>query len=256
MPNLPPPKQLAAELCAAAEQRTPLEPFSTRYGSLSGSEAAAIRQAWLVLQLAEGRRPVGRKLGAVTRRWDGRAQVLECGWGYILDANLLLDGTSLPAAHLIQPRVEAEFAFLLAKDLSGPGIAAPQALAAIEGACAAFEIVDSRFRPKAPTLADAAADNGAHAYAVLGTRLVSPREIDLAAVGVKIEINGELKGSGAGANISGNPVHALVALANQQALHAGEIILTGSVAGAFPIQPGDQVRAEFDQLGAVTLAVE
>ncbi|MBI3666695.1 MAG: fumarylacetoacetate hydrolase family protein [Acidobacteria bacterium] len=243
-------------LIAAADQCAPIEPFSSKYGPLTLEQAAAIRQAWLYLKMAAGHRPRGKKIGAVERRWRSHAQALEPGWGHILDSTLLVDGTALPASHLIQPRVEAEFAFLLARDLAGPGVTAAHALASTAGVCAAFEVIDSRFRPKAPTKEDATADNAFHAYAVVGAQLVAPLDLDLAAFAVRLEINGEAKGTGSGANILGNPVHALVALANVVPLHGGEIILTGSVAGAFPIGPGDQVRAEFDRLGAITLKVE
>ena len=256
MPALPDAAQLAAELIAAAGQCAPIEPFSSKYGPLSSEQAAAIRQAWLYLKMAGGHRPRGKKIGGIDRRWRGHTQALEPGWGHILDTTLLVDGTSLPASHLIQPRVEAEFAFLLERDLAGPGVTAAHALAAAAGVCAAFEVIDSRFRPKAPTKEDATADNGSHAYAVIGARLVPALDLDLASCSVTLEINQEVKGSGAGANILGNPVHALVALANLIPLRGGEIILTGSVAGAFPIQPGDRVRAVFDRLGTITLNVE
>ena len=256
MISLPDAGRLADELIAAADQSKPIEPFSSQYGPLSAEQAAAIRQAWVERKVAAGHRVRGRKIGAVHRRWRGHAQVLDPMWGYILDSTLLVDGTGLPFSHLIQPRIEAEFAFLLAEDLAGPGVTAAHAMAATEGVCAAFEVIDSRFRPKAPTPEDAVADNGSHAYAVVGARLVSPLERDLAAASVSLEINGEVKGHGTGANIVGHPAHALAALANQQTLRAGDIILTGSVAGAFPIQPGDQVRAVFEGLGVATVQVE
>jgi 2-keto-4-pentenoate hydratase len=256
MSELPSPKQLAAELISAAERCAPVEPFSARYSPFNASHAVAVRQAWLVMQVADGRRLAGRKIGAVQRRWYGHAQSLEFGWGYILDSNLLLEGTSLPASYLIQPRVEAEFAFLLAKDLSGPGVTAAHALDAAAGVCAAFEVVDSRFQPRAPAPEDATADNGSHPNAVIGARRIPGGDLDLASLGVTLSINGEAKGAATGADVGGNPIHALAALANQQPLRAGEVILTGSIAGAFPIKPGDQVRAEFDRLGTVTLAVE
>jgi 2-keto-4-pentenoate hydratase len=254
--NLPDPSELAAQLIEAAEHSKPIEPFSSEYGPLAPQQADAIRLAWLGLKVAAGHRPAGKKIGAVHRKWRGHAQVLDPLWGHILDSTLLVDSTELPFSNLIQPRIEAEFAFLLARDLAGPGITAAHAITATAGVCAAFEIIDSRFRPKAPTPEDAIADNGSHAYAVIGTRLVSPLDRDLASVRVSLEINGEVKGTGTGANVVGHPVHALVGLANQQPLRAGEIILTGSVAGAFPIQPGDQVRAVFDGLGTVALLVE
>ncbi|HYM13678.1 MAG TPA: fumarylacetoacetate hydrolase family protein [Bryobacterales bacterium] len=256
MSSLPDPENLAAELIAAAEQAKPVEPFSSRYGPFSAAQAAAVRQAWADRKVAAGHKVAGRKIGAVHRRWRGHAQVLDPGWGYILDSTLLVDSTELPFSHLIQPRVEAEFAFLLARDLAGPGVTAVHALTAVAGVCPAFEVIDSRFRPKAPTPEDAVADNSSHAYAVIGPRLVAALDRDLAAANVRLEINQEVKGHGTGANIAGHPAHALAALANLQPLHAGEIILTGSVAGAFPIQPGDQVLAVFDGIGTVKLAVE
>ncbi len=255
MPALPDPRKLARELIQAADQATPIEPFSTRYGPLSPLKAAVIRAAWLKLRIEAGHKVRGKKMAAIRRAWRGHAQALEGGWGHILDSTLLLDGTDLPASYMIQPRIEAEFAFLLAQDLAGPGVTAAHALAATAGVCAAFEIIDSRFRPKAPTPEEGAADNGSHAYAVIGTRLLPAGDLDLAAYAVELCINGEVKGRGTGASIGGHPAHALVALANQQPLRAGEIILTGSVAGAFPIQAGDLVSAAFDRLGTITLNV-
>jgi 2-keto-4-pentenoate hydratase len=255
MATAPDPKQLAVELITAAEQGVPLEPFSARFGGFTGEQADQVRQAWLALKIAAGGRILGKKLGAVERKWKGKAQALEVAWGHILDSNLLVDGTTLPAAHVIQPRVEAEFAFLMARDLAGPGVTAAHALAATAGVCASFEVIDSRFVRKG-TPEDAWADNLSHGYAVVGTRLAAPAALDLAALNVRLEINGEVRGSGTGAKIAGHPVHGLVALANQQALRAGDLILTGSVTGAFAVKAGDKVRAEFEGLGTITLNLE
>jgi 2-oxo-3-hexenedioate decarboxylase len=121
--------------------------------------------------------------------------------------------------------------------------------------CPSFEVIDSRLVRKG-TPEDAWADNLSHGYAVIGTRLAAAGALDLAAMNVRLEINGELKGSGTGAKIAGHPVHGLVALANQQALRAGDLILTGSVTGAFAVKAGDKVRAEFEGLGTITLNLE
>ena len=256
MPNLPDPQQLAEELIQAAATVMPVEPFSVRFGPLSPGEAAAIRQASLHTYLARGRKLIGRKIGKIQRLWNGHTQVHDARWGYILDSNLLADSTTLPVANLIDPSVEAEFAFLLVRDLEGPGVTAAHALAAVEGVFPAFEIVDSRFRPKAPTQEDAAADNSSHAYAVVGPNLFSPRGLDLSAIGARIEINGETKAEGTGVKIAGHPANALAALATGQPLRAGEIILTGAVAGPLPFRAGDALRAVFDVLGSVNLQIE
>jgi 2-keto-4-pentenoate hydratase len=255
MATSPDPKQLAVELITAAEQGAPVEPFSARFGGFTREQADQVRQAWLALKIAAGGRIMGKKLGAVERKWKGKVQALEVAWGYILDSNLLVDGTTLPAGNVIQPRVEAELAFLMARDLAGPGVTAAQALAATAGVCPSFEVIDSRLVRKG-TPEDAWADNLSHGYAVIGTRLAAAGALDLAAMNVRLEINGELKGSGTGAKIAGHPVHGLVALANQQALRAGDLILTGSVTGAFAVKAGDKVRAEFEGLGTITLNLE
>jgi 2-keto-4-pentenoate hydratase len=255
MSSLPDPKQLALELIQAAEQTAPVEPFSARFGGFTREQAEGVRQAWLGLKVAEGRRIAGRKLGVVERKWRGHMQALEAAWGYILDSNLLLDGATLPAAHVIQPRIEAEFAFLLARDLGGSGVTAVHALAAVAGVCAAFEVIDSRFQRKG-TPEDAWADNLSHGYAVVGPRLVPAGGLDLANTAVKLEINGEVKGSGTGAKIAGHPIHGLVAMAQQQSLRAGDIVLTGSVTGAFGVKAGDKIRAEFEGIGTISLNLE
>ena len=148
MPTAPDTRKLARELITAAEKCAPVEPFSNRYGPLTPIRAAAIRAAWLRLRIEAGAAVRGKKIAAIRRSWRGHAQALEGGWGHILDSTLLVDGTDLPASHLIQPRIEAEFAFLLGEDLAGPGVTAAHAQAATAGVCAAFEIIDSRFRPK------------------------------------------------------------------------------------------------------------
>ena len=255
MSSLADPKQLAVELIQAAAGSAPVEPFSARFKGFSRDQADAVRRAWLALQLADGRRVAGAKLGAVEPKWRGRIQTLDAAWGYILDSNLLTDGTTLPAAQVIEPRVEGEFAFLLARDLAGPGVTAAHALAATAGVCAAFEIIESRFDRKG-TPDDAWADNLSHGYAVIGTRLVPPASLDLAAATARLKINGEKKGAGTGAKIAGHPVHGVVALANQQPLRAGDLILTGSVTGAVHVKAGDQIRAEFEGLGILTLNLE
>jgi len=256
MPSSPDPVLLAEELIACANTAQPTDPFSVRYGLLSPEYAAAIREASLRIRIASGRKLVGRKIGKISRTWNRGVQVQDARWGYILDSNLLADSTALPFAQLIEPLIEAEFGFLLARDLAGPGITAAHAVAAVEGVFPAFEIVDSRFRPRSPTQEDAVADNSSHAYAVVGPTLFAPRGLDLSAIQARVEVNGDTKGEGMGAKIAGNPANALAALANCQPLSAGDIILTGAVAGPLPFRAGDSIRGLFDLLGAVHVQVE
>jgi 2-keto-4-pentenoate hydratase len=68
--------------------------------------------------------------------------------------------------------------------------------------------------------------------------------------------NGETVATGAGAAALGSPVRAVAWLANTLApfgvtLEPGHFVMTGALHAAFPVSPGDVVRADFDRLGSV-----
>jgi 2-keto-4-pentenoate hydratase len=158
---------------------------------------------------------------------------------------------------LLQPRIEAELAFVMAQDLVGPGVTAARALTAIAGALPAVEIVDSRVANWQIKLVDTVADNASSGLIVVGGNLRKVTDIDLRLVGVVVTRHGELVDTGAGAAVLGNPVRCVAWLANKLAsfgasLHAGDIVLPGAVHRMITVAPGDVFRAEFAHLGTVT----
>ena len=172
----------------------------------------------------------------------------------------LADGATVPiaASGLIQPRAEGEIAFVLKKDLRGPGVTEEQVLDATDYVSPCFEIVDSRIRDWKIKIQDTVADNASCGVFVLGDRVVDPRGLDLVTCGMVLEKNGDVIGTGAGAAALGSPVNAVAWLANTLGrlgipLKAGEVILSGALAAMAPVGPGDNFRVSIGGIGACSV---
>jgi len=167
------------------------------------------------------------------------------------------DGDLIDLGRLVQPRVEAELAFVMEHDLAGPGVTTAGALAAIAGALPAVEIVDSRVADWKIKLVDTVADNASSGLFVMGGSLRRVTELDLPLIGVAVSRNGEVIDTGAGAAALGNPARCVAWLANKLAtfgagLRAGDIVLPGAVHKMVDVAPGDSFRADFAGIGSVT----
>jgi len=185
----------------------------------------------------------------------------EPDFGFLLHAMLVPSGGTLQRRDLLQPRVEPEIAFWLATDLRGPGVTAADVLAATRGVSAALEIVDSRIIAWRIKLVDTIADNGSSARAVVGERVVPVAEVDLAAEAVQLVRNGEVVGTGSGADVLGHPAEAVAWLANRLAdfgerLQAGQVVLPGAMCASVFAQAGETFRADFPSIGSVSVTFE
>src|SRR5690606_19790005 len=154
----------------------------------------------------------------------------------------------------IAPRAEGEIAFVMARDVQGPGLTNADLMRSIAWALPCFEIVDSRIRDWKISIADTIADNGSAGAFVLGDRMRPPGELDLRNMGMVLEKNGEVIGTGAGAAALGHPVNCVTWLANKLGefgipLKAGEIILSGSLSLMFPVKAGDSISMTLCGLG-------
>jgi 2-keto-4-pentenoate hydratase len=181
----------------------------------------------------------------------------EPNFGVLLDDMFVDDGDEIPLDRLVQPRVEAEVAFVMGEDLAGPGVTTSDVLATTTGVLAAIEIVDSRIEDWRIRLTDTVADNASSGRVVLGARLTSAMNIDLRLVGVLFYRNGIPIESGAGAAALGNPARCVAWLANRlgefgAGLRRGDVVLPGAMHRMVPVRPGDVFRAEFAHLGGVT----
>jgi 2-oxo-3-hexenedioate decarboxylase len=167
------------------------------------------------------------------------------------------EGVAVNCAELIHPRAEPELAFLLEDDLEGP-VTAAQACYATALVFPAVEIIDSRFANFRFGLGDVIADNTSASRVIFGSASIRPTDQDLRLIGMVYTKNGLVESTAAGAAILGNPWEALAWLARRASqlgrpLKAGHMVLAGALADAVFVNPGDNVRVEFDGLGALTV---
>ncbi|MGP1614496.1 MAG: 2-oxopent-4-enoate hydratase, partial [Pollutimonas bauzanensis] len=186
--------QLGDELYQAWLNREVVAPLSERHPGMSIEDAYQVQRRMIERRLQAGERVVGKKVGVTSLAVMNMLGVYQPDFGYLLDAMIYGEGQAIPADSLIQPKAEGEIAFLLKKDLSGPGVGAADVLAATEGVMACFEIVDSRIRDWKIAIQDTIADNASCGALVLGNALVDPRKVDLALCGMVFEKNGEVPG--------------------------------------------------------------
>lgn len=230
--------------------RDTLEP-----GDIEG--AYAIQAINTRFWLDQGRRIVGRKIGLTAKAVQAQLGVDQPDFGVLFDDMQIVSGGSLDPSCVIQPKVEAEVALLLARDLPDVKTSAADVAAATAHAVAAIEIVDSRIADWKITFADTVADNGSSAFFVLGKDEKPLDGLDLYTCGMVMEINGQIASLGAGAACLGHPLEAAAWLARTLAtvgfpLKAGDIVLTGALGPMVALNRGDRVEARIGGIGSVS----
>lgn len=250
----------ARALYDARRTRTPIPPFTDDDPSLGMADGYAVQQELVALLLADGDTVVGHKVGVTSKAMQRLIGIGSPDHGPVLASTVYRDGDMIPLDRFIQPKVEAEIVFVLGERLAGPGVTVLQARAAIAGAVAGMEIVDSRIADWRIKLADTVADLASNGAMATSSRLTPLDGWDPRLVGMTLTRNGELIDSGAGAAALGDPVAVVAWLANTLgeagvALEPGHLIMTGALHAAVPMTPGDVFRAEFDRLGPVTIRV-
>lgn len=249
---------LGDELYAALTGVHVVEPLTTRHPGITVEDAYRIQQRLIARRLAVGETVIGKKIGVTSKAVMNMLGVYQPDFGMLTDSMVYNEGEAIAANTLIQPKAEGEIAFILKRDLIGPGISAADVIAATEGVMACFEIVDSRIRDWKIKVQDTVADNASCGVFVLGDRMVSPLDVDLNTCGMVLEKNGEIVATGAGAAALGAPANAVAWLANTLGalgipLKAGEVILSGSLAIMVPVQAGDSLRVTIGGIGGCSV---
>jgi len=247
---------LADSLWRAEETCAPIDPITDHVPDLSVADAYAIQTHNVDRRIAGGAVIRGHKVGLTSRASQDMFGVREPNFGVLLEEMFVDDGDEIRADILLQPRVEAEIAFIMAADLAGPGITTTQALTAVGWALPAIEVVDSRIADWRIRLADTIADNASSARAVVGARITPVAALDLRLLGVLFARNGTPIDSGAGAAVLGNPARCVAWLANKlgslgTGLRRGDVVLAGAMHRMVPVRPGDFFQARFAHLGTV-----
>jgi len=255
---------LARELYEARRSRMPLRHFSLRHPGMSIDDGYAIQRAWVKLEQADGRTIRGRKIGLTSRAMQLASRITEPDFAPLMDDMFFEAGGDVPVQRFIAPRVEVELAFVLGRDLAGPGASIFDVLRATEYVCPAIEIIDARIEQfdretGAPRkVQDTISDFAANAGIVLGGRPVRVDAIDLRWVGAMLFKNGVIEETGLAAGVLNHPATGVAWLANKIArydeqLQAGDVVLSGSFTRPTPAVAGDTLHADYGPLGTIAL---
>lgn len=250
---------LGDELFEAMVAREAVSPLTSRGEDISIDDAYHISLRMLERRQATGAKVIGKKIGVTSKAVQNMLNVHQPDFGYLTDDMVFNSGEVMPISErLIAPRAEGEIAFVLKKDLSGPGVTNADVLAATECVMPCFEIVDSRIKDWNIAIEDTVADNASCGLFVLGEEAVSPRKVDLVTCGMVVEKNGAILSTGAGAAALGSPVNCVAWLANTLgefgiSLKAGEVILSGSLVPLESVQAGDNMRVDIGGIGSASV---
>lgn len=250
-------QDLAARLRAAYRDGV-VPPLRDGLSPTDADGAYAVQALNTAFWLAEGRKIIGRKVGLTAKAVQVQLGVDQPDFGVLFDDMVVPQGGELPAASVIQPKVEAEIAITFKHDLTDPQTTREMLTEAVDRVWPAIEIVDSRIADWKITFADTVADNGSSSHFVLGGDGAPLGDLDLWSCGMVLEVNGEVASLGAGAACLGHPLIAATWLARTLAergdpLRAGDIVLTGALGPMVAIQPGDVVKATIGGLGDAQL---
>lgn len=246
-----------AQLFAALKERRTLPPLIGTEPSLTIDDAYAISLDFLARRLEQGERVVGKKIGVTSKAVQDMLGVHQPDFGFLTDWMHVDGDIAFDAKKLIQPRAEAEIAFILRDSLTGPGVTAEHVIAATAAIAPCFEVVDSRIDDWKIGIVDTVSDNASCGVFVVGDARADPRDHDLAALKVTVTKNGKPLSEGIGAAVQGSPAQAVAWLANTLGqygvtLDAGDIILSGSLVPLEPAVAGDVFEMELHGVGHCT----
>lgn len=253
--------QLAVELLEATGSLVPVAPLRDRLKDMTVQDAYEIQTAQLDHHVAAGRLLAGRKVGLTSLAMQRQLGVDSPDFGFFFEDMVHHDEARIPANQFIQPKVEPELGFVLKETLLGPGVTLEQAAAAIGAIYPAIEIIDSRIRDWNIKLVDTIADNASCGAIAVGSHPLKLDPADptgLLDVTCSLVIDGEVTGTGTGADVMGHPLAPLAWLANVLgergvALEAGQLILPGSFTVAMPVVADSTATADFGPLGSLTI---
>jgi 2-keto-4-pentenoate hydratase len=250
---------IADKLSSADRLKTPIPPVREALAGGGAPLAYAVQEINTERRLNEGRRLVGRKIGLTSVAVQKQLGVDQPDYGMLFDDMAIPDGWAVPADRLIQPKVEAEIAFVLGRDLDEEGLTIADILRAVEFALPAIEIVDSRIADWKIGILDTIADNASSGMYVLGA---SPRKLDgleLRLARMVMEQQGEQVSAGTGAACLGDPLSATLWLAQTMAragrpVKAGDTVLSGALGPMVTVRRGGVYEARIEGLGSVRAA--
>ena len=248
-------KQYGDELYQAWLTRSTVQPLLAREPEITIEDAYKIQLRMVERRVQAGEKIVGKKIGVSSKPVQDFLGVFQPDFGQLTSGMVYQEGEDINLGKLIQPKAEAELAFVLKEDLIGPGITAMDVIRATDYVSPCFEIVDSRITDWKIKIQDTVADNASCGVYVIGKTRGDPRKLDITLAGMVLEKNGELFSTSVGAAVQGSPANAVAWLANTLGslgipFRAGEVILSGSQSALIPVVDGDELVCTVGGLGS------
>lgn len=257
--------EAAEALLNAETQRQQIGLLSLKYPDMTLDDAYAIQVAQMTRQ-QRSHEVIGWKIGLTSKVMQDALGITTPDSGVLYDFMRYESGAVIAKDRFIQPRIEAEIAFVLKAPLEGE-VTREQVIAATDHVTPSLEILDTRIvrkdeaSGKTRVIFDTISDNAANAGIVMGKEQHAPQDFDLRWVGAVVKKNGDVVATGLGAGVLDDPVTGLVWLARRMAkygqrIEAGQVVLSGSFIGPVECPAGTEIEADFGPFGHVSLSFE
>lgn len=250
--------QAAKQLRQASESGQTCAPIRELIGMEDIEAAYAIQKINNQLRIDAGARIIGSKVGLTSLVVQQQFGVYQPDFGMLFHDKEVLNGGEISIKEILQPKVEAEVAFVLGKDLTEENLTSIDILSAIEYALVSIEIVGSRVEGWNIKITDTVADNASASHYVVGHRPMCLGALDLTGCKMQMTKNGVIASEGTGAACLGSPINAVLWLAQTMAkigspMRAGDLILSGAVGPMVGVAAGDHIEASIEGLGSVSV---
>ena len=255
-------KNAARDLLEAEHTGKQIGLLTQRYPQMDMDDAYAIQKSIFEAKMAQGRRLVGWKIGLTSKAMQYALNIDVPDSGFLFDDMAFETGSTVPEGRFIQPRIEAEIAFVMKDAIGGERISRQDVIEATDYVCPSLEILDTRIvRVDRKTGAirkifDTISDNAANAGFVLGNEHHQVDTFDLRRVGAIVTRDGEVEETGLGAGVLNDPVESVVWLARRlasygQYIEPGHVVLSGSFIRPIECHTGANIFADFGAFGEV-----
>ena len=252
---------MAEALLEAECTKQPIAPLTETYETITPADAYAVQLAQIRQKTDNGATVKGLKIGLTSKAMQEMLNVYTPDYGFILDTMVFDEAEGLRTESFIQPKVEFEIAFVFNKELKGPDVTVQDVIDATAYVMPAVEVIDSRIANWQIKFEDTVADNGSSAGAILGEKRTLLEEIeDITNITMTVHKNGEFLDEATSAAVLGNPLHAVVWLANEVSTYGisiepGMFVLSGALSKAVTFETGDKFEVDFGQLGKVSVNI-
>lgn len=249
--------EAASRLWAASQSGAPCPPVRDLIGADDVELAYLVQQRLNDRRLAAGGQVVGRKIGLTSPAVQRQLGVDRPDFGVLFADMDVTRLPEVPLERLLQPKIEAEVAFVLGADLTDGPLDVAQMRSVVAFASPALEIVDSRIAGWDISFGDTVADNASSGLFVLGERQLTLDEFEPGDVPMTLRLDEERASSGSGAECLGDPLIALSWLARTardlgDPLRAGQVVLSGALGPMVATGPGSTISADLGPLGTVS----